>query len=153
VFKNRDFKIYDDYAHNPGKIKACITALRQAWKTEKITVVYQPHRYSRLETMYDDTMAAFVGADLVLVLPVYSAGELASQDFSTDRLARDITSKSEVKALPLSQDFKEIPELVLKNSFKPGIIITVGAGNVSTVAQNIRSILDGNHGVDGRQKE
>ena len=69
----------DDYAHNPGKMKACVSAVRDSYKDHKIIVFYEPHRYSRLETMYEQTISCFTGADYVYVLPVYAAGEEPSK--------------------------------------------------------------------------
>ena len=62
--------VYDDYAHNPGKISSSIDACRSGFNSAQLFVVYQPHRYYRLRTMFEETISAFGHADAVLVLPV-----------------------------------------------------------------------------------
>jgi UDP-N-acetylmuramate--alanine ligase len=66
--------VYDDYAHHPTKVRATIQAAREL-RHRRLFVVFQPHRYSRLAALMSDFARAFSGADRVLVLDVYSAGE------------------------------------------------------------------------------
>src|SRR5262249_2977970 len=82
VAETESLTIFDDYAHNPGKIAACVQTWKEAWPGRELHVVYQPHRFTRLETMYDEMLGALDGADCVYVVPVYSAGETTSRDFS-----------------------------------------------------------------------
>ena len=64
----------DDYAHNPGKVRATLATARQrGWG--RVVAVFQPHRYSRTATLFGDFADAFEGADLVVVTGLYSAGE------------------------------------------------------------------------------
>ena len=77
--------VYDDYAHHPTKVRATLQAAREM-RHRRLIVVFQPHRYSRLAALLRDFSRAFVGADRVLVLDVYSAGE----DNPTGIQARDL---------------------------------------------------------------
>jgi UDP-N-acetylmuramate--alanine ligase len=77
--------VYDDYAHHPTKVRATLQAVREM-RHRRLIVVFQPHRYSRLAALLRDFSRAFVGADRVLVLDVYSAGE----DNPTGIQARDL---------------------------------------------------------------
>ncbi|MDD9950527.1 MAG: Mur ligase family protein [Zetaproteobacteria bacterium] len=65
----------DDYAHNPGKIQAAVQAVRQAWPSSRLSVIFEPHRYSRLQTMAEAFFQAFRPANDVYVTEVYAAGE------------------------------------------------------------------------------
>lgn len=132
--------VYDDYAHNPGKISACIVSLKEAWPDRKLHVVYQAHRFSRLETMYDDMLKAVSGADLVHVVPVYSAGESTTRDFSPEKLARDMEPRAGVKALPCSSLDAAVRSVVTRLD-KPAVVLTVGAGDVWTVARDLKDAL------------
>ncbi len=120
-------KIFDDYAHNPGKIRSCLEGAREAFANQRILVIFQPHRYSRLETMYNELMGSFGAADEVFVLPVYAAGETSVRDFSPSSIARDMSQTSGTRAYPY-----EAQELAtrLVNSDEPTVLITVGAGDV-----------------------
>jgi UDP-N-acetylmuramate--alanine ligase len=66
--------VYDDYGHHPTKVRATLQAAREL-RHRRLIVVFQPHRYSRLAALMRDFSRAFTGADKVLVLDVYSAGE------------------------------------------------------------------------------
>ncbi len=139
-------KIYDDYAHNPGKILSCIEGARSAFPSERILVIFQPHRYSRLETMYNEFMQSFGAADEVFVLPVYAAGETPTQDFSPTRLAGDIAVASKVKALAYD---KEILKTRLADERAPTVLITIGAGDVWRLCQEWKEFL---HGSESQTK-
>ncbi len=90
--------IYDDYAHHPTEVEAVIKTLKE--KHSRVAVVFQPHRYSRLEKFIDQFAQALKMADEVAVLPVYSAGEkkgsITSEDLA-NQLGRKVIDKYEVK--------------------------------------------------------
>lgn len=121
------FKVFDDYAHNPGKIRSCLEGAREAFANQRILVIFQPHRYSRLETMYNELMGSFAAADEVYVMPVYAAGETSSRDFSPSSMASDMSQASGVRAYPY--DSHELAGRLL-SSEEPTVLITVGAGDV-----------------------
>jgi UDP-N-acetylmuramate--alanine ligase len=132
-------KIYDDYAHNPGKIEACVSALKESYPDCPLHVIYQPHRYSRLETMYDQMLASIKKADVVYVLPVYSAGETTTQDFSPEKLANDLVSRHQIRTIPC-KNIQDAVEQVSTNVGPRGVILTVGAGDVYHVAYELRDV-------------
>lgn len=141
IYKNERIAIFDDYAHNPGKIAASITALKESFPGWQLQVVYQPHRYSRLETMYDDMLRAVINADIVHVLPVYSAGEISSGDFSPEKLARDIIKNFNVPSFAC-ENFESATDSVLYRLKHPTVILTVGAGDVWKVAKKIERQIE-----------
>src|SRR5690606_26354414 len=67
--------VVDDYGHHPVEIEATLAAAEAACPERRIVAVFQPHRYSRAEALYADFCGAFFRADVVLVCPVYAAGE------------------------------------------------------------------------------
>ncbi len=132
--------IFDDFAHNPGKIAACIETLKEAWPGAALHVVYQPHRFSRLETMYDEMLGALVGADFVHVVPVYSAGESTTLDFSTMRLAEDLKTRFKVNAVACNL-LADATASVKKSLQRPAVVLTVGAGDVWKIAEQLKDAL------------
>jgi UDP-N-acetylmuramate--alanine ligase len=137
ILKTDKVTILDDYAHNPGKISALVNSIRDSWKTKHLIVAFQPHRYSRLDTMYDDMIGSVSAADEVFVLPVYAAGETTTKDYSAERLARDIQVRSGKKAYPCTSidDATKKIELAIKTDT---IVVTVGAGDVTSIAEHLR---------------
>src|SRR5258708_12277977 len=81
--------VYDDYAHHPTKVRATIEAAREL-RHRRLIVVFQPHRYSRLAAFMHDFTRSFEGADKVLVLDVYGAGEQNTSGVQAADLAHQI---------------------------------------------------------------
>jgi UDP-N-acetylmuramate--alanine ligase len=139
VHDDNDIKIFDDYAHNPGKVEACIAALKESFPKHTLHVVYQPHRYSRLETMYDQMLSSITKADVLYMLPVYAAGETTDQDFSPQRLVHDLVSRHQITAIACNH-IADAVEKVLARAHSPAVILTVGAGDVHLVASDLRDV-------------
>jgi UDP-N-acetylmuramate--alanine ligase len=137
-----DTLVFDDYAHNPGKIQACISGARAAWPSRQITVVHQPHRFSRLETMYDLMAGSFRGANDVILLPVYAAGESPARETDLDAFASDLALSSSTRTHVL-HDKTAACRLALQLSRHPAIILTIGAGDVWKVGHMLREQLVG----------
>lgn len=146
-YQDDKIKIYDDYAHNPGKISSSIQATREAYPDFKICVIFQPHRFSRLETMYNETVAAFKNADLVYVLPVFSAGEAVNNDYCSPGLAEDIAKHSSTRTCGVS-DFNRCLENITASLNEPTVFLTLGAGNVHVISTRLKELLN-----DQRKKE
>lgn len=129
--------IYDDYAHNPVKIASCLDGLRAAFPKSKIIAVFQPHRYTRLEHLYREFTKSFNSIDQVVVVPVYAAGEKPLPGVTTAQIATDIQTASHVSA-QAAGSLKEAEELLQYIKLEQHtIIVTIGAGDVWTVAQNL----------------
>ena len=140
-FQDERLIVYDDYAHNPVKISSCLSGLRAAFPKSKILAVFQPHRYTRLEHLYQDFTKAFSHVNRVLVVPVYAAGEAPLPGVTTERIARDITTGSQVTAEPCGslKDAEELLQYI--ETEQHTIIVTVGAGDVWTIARHLSASL------------
>ncbi len=128
--------IFDDYAHNPGKILGCLQGLRSAFPDRRLIAVFQPHRYSRVATLYQEFVQSFACDNtVVIVVPVYAAGEPARPGFDSDQLGADIARGSGVKTFS-APSLKEAANLVnLMSDPQQDIIVTLGAGDVWQVAK------------------
>jgi len=147
IYHQHGIRIFDDYAHNPGKVAACVKTLKETWPEATLHVVYQPHRYSRLETMYDAMLDALHAADYVYIVPVYSAGETTSEDFSPGRLAQDLARRFPIKTFPC-EELTDAAVSVLRYLSSPAVVLTVGAGDVGRVAYQLKDAL---HETPSRQ--
>ena len=130
--------IFDDYAHNPGKIRSCLSGLSAAFPSRRIIAVFQPHRFSRIASLYDSFVESFSFGNIrVVVLPVYAAGEPHRAGFEPTRLAEDIGRESGVKTFS-ANSLKEAADLV-KSMMDPNLdlLVTIGAGDVWHVAKDI----------------
>lgn len=129
--------IYDDYAHHPTEIKASLQALRELYpKGEKnITILFQPHLYSRTKALFDDFAKCFEGADRVLVLPIYFAREKIDESITSEKLAQAICLAGED-----AQAYSfELAEQVVKalNLGPQDVFVTMGAGEAHKVAEKV----------------
>ncbi len=134
--------IYDDYAHHPTEIKASLEALRELYpKGEKvITVLFQPHLYSRTKALFNDFTKSFSGADRTLFLPIYFAREDKDPTVSSDKLAGVMQQTGEdAKSFP---DFESAERAVL--ALKLGsndVFVTMGAGEAYKVAEKVFKVV------------
>ena len=135
IFKFNNVDFFDDYAHHPTEIQAVLKACKSNFKNRKIISIFQPHRYSRIKYLYKDFTKSFTNSDLVLLCPIYAAGE-KKNNLTQDKLAKDIIKNSE-KNVIIVKSAKDI-ELFLKNNLKANeIVIGMGAGTISSWMKNI----------------
>jgi UDP-N-acetylmuramate--alanine ligase len=130
--------IYDDYAHHPTEIKASLEALRELYPKgeKKITVLFQPHLYSRTKALFNDFAKCFKGADDIYILPIFFAREEKDESISSEKLASAITLAGD-KAKAFS-DF-DSAEIYIKglNFGENDVFVTMGAGEAYKVADKV----------------
>lgn len=127
--------IVDDYAHHPVEISCVLAAAREAYKGRVIAVV-QPHRYSRLQSLFDEFCACFNNADVVVVAPVYEAGEKPIPGADRDSLIKGLQDVGHRNVVSL--DGPDHLAGLVKELAEPGdIVICLGAGTISLWANNL----------------
>jgi len=133
--------IFDDYGHHPVEIKAVLKAARASTDGQVIAIV-QPHRYSRLASLFDDFCTCFNDADTVIVAPVYAAGELPIPGMDRDGLVAGLKSRGHRNAVAL--DKSEDLAGIIRGQAKPGdYVICLGAGNITQWAYALPGELAG----------
>ncbi len=142
IIANLDDKILilDDYAHHPTEIKATLSALRSSWQNRRIIAVFQPHRYSRTKLLAEKFGKVFFDADCVIINDIYSANESPISGISGETIFKEIkkTNHGQIKYLPSKDDILSY----LYEIVQPGdIIITMGAGDIWTVSQELAKQL------------
>lgn len=121
--------IFDDYGHHPVEIAAVLKAARASTKG-KVVAVMQPHRYSRLSSLFADFAACFNEADTVIVADVYSAGEQPIPGASRDDLVAAIKARGHRHALPLEASDK-LAGMVAALAGPGDYVVCLGAGNIT----------------------
>jgi UDP-N-acetylmuramate--alanine ligase len=121
--------IFDDYGHHPVEIGAVLRAARASAKRRVIAIV-QPHRYTRLHSLFDSFVTAFDDADTVIVADVYPAGEAPIEGANRDSLVAALEARGHRSALALKGP-EDLPSLI-RSLAKPGdYIVFLGAGNIT----------------------
>ncbi|MDL1967804.1 MAG: UDP-N-acetylmuramate--L-alanine ligase, partial [Deltaproteobacteria bacterium] len=128
--------VVDDYAHHPTEIKSALSSIKASWPGRRKVVVFQPHRYTRTKALFDDFTRAFYQSDLLVVLPVYPAGEKKIKGITGQTLCEGIMAHGHKKVV-CKEDFKGAV-CHLKEALKEGdILLTLGAGNVWKIGEEI----------------
>ena len=125
----------DDYGHHPVEIKATLKAAKAGWDN-RVVAVFQPHRYSRTKDLFQEFLSAFNDADTLVLTDIYPAGEGKIEGISSEALYNSIKAYGhrDVVYIP---DKKDIPDYLNKIT-KPGdIVITLGAGNIWQVSEEM----------------
>jgi len=126
----------DDYAHHPVEIEATLEAAELAYPERRLVAVFQPHRYSRVEDLWDDFCASFNRANEVLVCPVYAAGEKPLEGIDRHSIAEAMTVRGHRGVVVV--DSLDDAVAHLQNSRKDGdLVVTLGAGNVNSVIEGL----------------
>jgi UDP-N-acetylmuramate--alanine ligase len=132
--------VIDDYGHHPVEIAAVLGAARQAALRNVIAVV-QPHRYSRLASLFDDFCRCFNDADTVIVADVYAAGETPIAGIDRDALVEGISARGHRHALKLAAPADLAP--MIRDLAKPGdLVVCLGAGSITGWANALPGELD-----------
>ncbi len=124
----------DDYAHNPGKVRATLAAAQHG-QWGRIVAVFEPHRYSRTAAMWQDFADAFDGADAVVVTGLYAAGEEPLPGVSGRLVANAVSASHPALPVEYAESRTDLVA-VLRRMLRPGdLCLTMGAGDVTTVAR------------------
>lgn len=133
--------IVDDYGHHPTEIKTTLYAVKECWPDRRIVVVFQPHRYTRTKALFDDFTRSFYQSELLLVLPIYSAGEKEIKGIDSIALYEGIKMYGHKEVIYV-EGFKKAVSY-LEEILKEGdVLITMGAGDVWKVGEQILSELE-----------
>lgn len=133
-------KLVDDYGHHPVEVAATIKAARLSHPDKRLVMLFQPHRYSRTRDCFDEFVDALSEVDALIVLDVYSAGEVPIQGADARTLARSIRLRGAVDPILVTNDegmddklAKTLKQLLRSND----LLITQGAGSVGALAQKL----------------
>ncbi|RZK64130.1 MAG: UDP-N-acetylmuramate--L-alanine ligase [Pedobacter sp.] len=133
---NNDNQIYiDDYAHHPEELRACFDAVRQLYPDKKLTVIFQPHLFTRTRDYADDFAKVLSTADDLLLLEIYPARELPLEGIDSKFLLDKISLKNKQIC---GKDF--VVQYV--KDTKPELILTVGAGDIDTIIEPLKNTLN-----------
>lgn len=127
--------IIDDYGHHPVEIAAVLKAARQA-SEGRVIAVHQPHRYSRLHSLFDDFCTCFNEADVVGIAEVYAAGEEPIEGASRDDLVAGLIRHGHRHARAVTSE-DDLVRLVREQTREGDMVVCLGAGTISAWAHNL----------------
>ncbi len=145
----KGIRVFDDYGHHPTEIKATLKAAKSVLRREgqRLTVLFQPHRYTRTRDLFDDFLSAFDDADRVILMDIYPAGERPINGISSSNLYKKMKETGQVDVVYKSDRDEIITGL--SDELKQGdVLFTIGAGDVWKMGEEVLRRLS----IDNRRQ-
>lgn len=127
--------IYDDYAHHPTEIKAALSSAL-SFKDKKVIAVFQPHRFTRLQNLWNEFLNAFDGVDRVIVTDVYAASEDSIDGINSANFVKDL-SKNGVNCEYIGGDMKTVAKSLISSVGEDNLVIGLGAGTITALGKEL----------------
>ena len=140
VFSKNKNDFYDDYAHHPTEISSILEGVHNVNPKRKIISIFEPHRYSRVMSLNKEFSKCFLKSSMVILCPLYAAGEKKNSKFDQIKFANQIAKNSNTQVVIIKNE-KDIANYLKKNLIKNEIIIGMGAGLISKWMSNIKYML------------
>lgn len=135
LFDDGEIKVIDDYAHHPTEIEATLQGAKSI-EDKQITVIFQPHRYSRVKFLLEEFAGTFKSADELILMPVYSAGEKDEFGVTLEDLLKKINHENG----KMLSSKEELEEILNKNEKR--VYMFMGAGSISSFAHEFVERLE-----------
>jgi len=130
VFSKNKNDFYDDYAHHPTEISSILEGVHNVNSERKIISVFEPHRYSRVISLKKQFSKCFSRSSLVIICPLYAAGERRNPKFNLIKFADSISKNSKTQVVIVNNE-TDLRKFFQKNLINNEIIIGMGAGIIS----------------------
>ena len=138
IINKNKVKLIDDYGHHPTEIKATIDAVKATNPKKKISMIFQPHRFSRSIFLFDEFIECLSELDNVVILDIYSAGEQNQENISAYSFVNALVDKG--KNAFFAKNLKQICKHLDSVVGDEEILITQGAGNIVDISNSIIAI-------------
>lgn len=135
IVRAQDAVYIDDYAHHPEELRAFLTSMRKLYPNKKLTVVFQPHLFTRTRDFVDGFAEVLALADELLLMEIYPARELPIEGVDSQWLMDKIHLGNKRLVSP-----EHVLEIVKKE--RPELLVTVGAGDIDRLVKPLKNILD-----------
>jgi UDP-N-acetylmuramate--alanine ligase len=133
-------RVLDDYGHHPTEISVTLETARDCWSEGRLVVVFQPHRYSRTQALYDRFVTSFYHADILILAPLYPAGEKPIDGVHSEWLYQGVKDHGHRDVI-----LKKTQEDILRHLLdilRPGdVVMTLGAGDIYKVGEELLARL------------
>ncbi len=136
-----DILVLDDYGHHPTEIVATLKAVRECWDKRRLFVVFQPHRFTRTQALFDRFVLSFNATDTLMVLPIYPASEKPIPGVSSEVLVKAIREHGHKDVLFCKDETDAVSHILSR--VEPGdIVMTLGAGSINRLGSRLIQELE-----------
>ena len=136
-FEKGSALVIDDYGHHPIEISSTIDAFRRVWPHKRLVHVFQPHRFSRTQSLYPQFVDVLSLSDELFLFDIYSAGETAIPGISSEELAQSIRKNNRKVTLVNEQSLKPMLDKLIEEG---DVILMQGAGSIGQMAMNLMKV-------------
>ena len=140
IFSYNNIDFYDDYAHHPTEIKVVLDGVKKVFVGYEKVCIFQPHRITRLKDLRKQFSFAFKDSDIVILCPIYTAGEKIKLGFDYLNFAKEIIKNSKVKLFVINNN-NELARFLKKNMYGKKIVIGMGAGSISNWIRKLPELM------------
>lgn len=133
-FEHGSAIVVDDYGHHPQEILSTIDAFRKVWPDKRLVHVFQPHRFTRTQSLHSQFVEVLSLSDELFLFDIYSAGEKAIPGITSEDLAREIRGNDKRVTMVNEQSLKEALDEFIKDG---DVILMQGAGSIGQIAVNL----------------
>jgi len=140
IFIKNKNHFFDDYAHHPTEIQSVLSGVKEISGSKKIISIFQPHRFSRVQQLKTQFANSFKDTSLVILCPIYSAGERLDKNYNHIDFAKMISKYSKVQVL-LIKNVEELINYLKKSLVSDEIVIGMGAGSISNWMRQLEKNL------------
>lgn len=133
--------IYDDYAHHPTEIKATLSSSK-SFKNRNVIAVFQPHRYTRLQNLWNEFMGAFSDVDRVVVTDVYAASEDPIEGVNSEAFTNELKEKIDTPCENIKGDMKTVAKQLYPTLKSGDVVIGLGAGTITALGKELLALHD-----------
>ncbi len=130
--------LVDDYGHHPKEVSVTIAAIRGGYPDKRLVMVFQPHRYTRTRDLYDDFVQVLSTVDVLVMIPVYAAGESPIPGADSRQLCHSIRQQGLVDPIHIA-NIEDVPDLIAGLVRSDDLVITQGAGSVNQLARTLQN--------------
>jgi len=140
VAETKGIKIIDDYAHHPTEIKSTLSALQNTNKRK--IAIFQPHRYTRLQGLWEEFLNCFDDVDKLYVTDVFSAGDMMIKDVDSEHFVKAFKNKNiKPEAKYIKGTILEASKQIMPELKEGDIVLTIGAGDITKIGEMINDLL------------
>jgi len=135
--------IIDDYAHHPEEVKATLATAKNIANKQngKVIAIFQPHRYSRMSDLFNDFMTCFDDANQLYITDIFTAGEPSIEGITSANLVDKIKNAGSHPSASFVVSHEDIIEIIINNAKPNDIVVMMGAGSISSWANNLPTQL------------
>jgi len=129
----------DDYGHHPRELEVTIDAIRKAWPDRRLVLAFQPHRYSRVQSLFEEFASVLSTVDNLLLLDIYAAGEAPIVGVNGEALTQRIHDLGKIQPM-FVKNLGELPQTLEKILQDNDVLLLQGAGNIGSMAAKLKAI-------------